>query len=233
MLTLDAYEANTQLNTMSESTNSKELVVLIHGLGRTRISMMPVAFRLQQAGFDTVLVGYWSLTLTLGQATASVARQIERKTAGHSGPIHLVGHSLGGLIALRLKRECPHLNIKRVVQLGSPNLGSPAAETLKESTLASWFFGPVLAELSEDLTLTEQRDPDVAAIAGVSSPPGLAKVLGVAGPNDGLVTTNSAWGREASVRLAAKTMHTGLPLSRSVAEATVEFLKSGHAEIAA
>jgi len=193
--------------------------------------MMPVAFRVQQNGLETALVGYWSMTLTLCQATASVARQVERKIAGHDGPVHLVGHSLGGLIALRLKREYPHLKIKRVVQLGSPNLGSPAAETLKDSGLASWFFGPVLAELSEDLTLSDRRDPDVAAIAGVSSPMGLAKVLGVAEPNDGLVTANSAWGREASVRLAAQTIHTGLPLSRSVAEATVAFLKSGHAEI--
>ncbi len=208
------------------------MVVLIHGLGRTRVSMMPVAYRLQQSGFETALVGYWSLTQTLRQSTASVARQVERKTAHWKGPVHLVGHSLGGLIALRLKREYPELNIKRVVQLGSPNLGSPAADTLKGNSLASWFFGPVLAELSEDLTLSEQRDPDVAAIAGVSSPAGLAKVLGVVGPNDGLVTANSAWGREASVRLAAPTIHTGLPLSRSVAEATVAFLKTGHAEMA-
>jgi len=184
------------------------MVVLIHGLGRTRVSMMPVAYRLQQSGFETALVGYWSLTQTLRQSTASVARQVERKTAHWKGPVHLVGHSLGGLIALRLKREYPELNIKRVVQLGSPNLGSPAADTLKGNSLASWFFGPVLAELSEDLTLSEQRDPDVAA------------------------TANSAWGREASVRLAAPTIHTGLPLSRSVAEATVAFLKTGHAEMA-
>ena len=216
---------------MSERNKSKEMVVLIHGLGRTRVSMMPVAFRLQQSGFETALVGYWSMTQTLGQSTASVARQVERKTAHWKGSVHLVGHSLGGVIALRLKREYPDLNIKRVVQLGSPNLGSPAAETLKDSSLANWFFGPVLAELAEDLTLSEQRDPDVAAIAGVSSPAGLAKVLGVPGPNDGLVTANSAWGREASVRLAAQTMHTGLPLSRSVAEATVDFLKTGHAEL--
>ena len=218
---------------MAEHEKSKEMVVLIHGLGRTRVSMMPVAFRLQQNGFATSLVGYWSTTQSLGQSTTSVARQIERKTAHHKGPIHLVGHSLGGLIALRLKREHPELGIKRVVQLGSPNLGSPAAETLKGSGLASWFFGPVLAELSEDLTLGDQRDPDIAAIAGVSAPAGLAKVLGVVGPNDGLVTANSAWGREASVRLAAQTIHTGLPLSRSVAEATVDFLKTGHAEMSA
>lgn len=217
---------------MAESAKSQETVILIHGLGRTRASMVPVSYRLGQAGFKPALVGYSSTALTLKQATERVARQIERITKDSKGPIHLVGHSLGGLIALRLKREYPNLSIGRVVQLGSPNLGSPVAENLKENGLAAWFFGPVLAELAEDLTISDQRDPDVAAIAGVAAPEGLAKVFGVVGPNDGLVTANSAWGREASVRLAAPTIHTGLPLSRAVADATVAFLKTGFAEMA-
>lgn len=217
---------------MSEDRKTRETIVLIHGLGRTRVSMMPLALRLQRAGFRTVFTRYSSMRMTLREATDSVARQVERLAARRGGPLSLVGHSLGGIIALRLKRERSDLPIHRVVQLGSPNHGSQMAEILKDSALATWFFGPVLAELSEDLTNAATRDPDVAAIAGVGAPSGIVRVFGVTEPSDGLVTEGSAWGNEASVRLSAPTIHTGLPLSRSVADATVAFLKTGHAEIA-
>lgn len=205
--------------------------MLIHGLGRTQASMLPLSIRLERAGFRTSFAGYKWVNMSLEQGVARVTRQVERVARRHGGPIHLVGHSLGGIIALRLKRERPDLPIHRVVQFGSPNLGSSVAENLKESPIATLFFGPILAELAEDLTTSEERDPDVAAIAGDEFPVGVTKVYGVNEPNDGLVTVSSAWGREAGLRLTAPTIHTGLPLSQSVAKATVEFLKTGHAEI--
>jgi len=169
--------------------------------------------------------------MELDQGVERVTRHVERVARRYGGPIHLVGHSLGGIIALHLKRERPDLPIHRVVQFGSPNLGSSIAETLKSNSLATWFFGPIVSELAEDLTTSSDRDPDVAAIAGDEFPVEVTKIFGVSEPNDGLVTVRSAWGKEAGVRLIAPTFHTGLPLSRSVAKATVEFLKTGHAEI--
>lgn len=193
--------------------------------------MLPLSIRLERAGFRTEFAGYKWVNLSLERGIERVARYVERIARRRGGPIHLVGHSLGGIIALRLKRERPDLPIHRVVQFGSPNLGSSVAENLKESPIATWFFGPILAELAEDLTTSDQRDPDVAAIAGNEFPVEVTKVYGVIEPNDGLVTVSSAWGREAGLRLIAPTIHTGLPLSQSVAKATVDFLKTGHAEI--
>ena len=193
--------------------------------------MLPLSIRLQRAGFRTSFAGYKWINTSLAQGTARVTRHVERVARRHSGPVHLVGHSLGGIIALHLKRARPDLPIHRIVQFGSPNLGSTVAENLKDSPIATLFFGPLLAELAEDLTTSNDRDPDVAAIAGDEFPVGVAKVYGVTEPNDGLVTVDSAWGREAAVRLIAPTIHTGLPLSKSVARATVDFLKTGYAEI--
>lgn len=193
--------------------------------------MLPLSMRLQRAGFRTTFAGYKWINMSLEQGTERVARQVERVVRRHGGPVHLVGHSLGGIIALHLKRARPDLPIHRIVQFGSPNLGSSVAEALKDNTLVTWFFGPILGQLAEDLTLSDKRDPDVAAIAGDEFPVEVTKVFGVTEPNDGLVTVASAWGREAGLRLTAPTFHTGLPLSRSVAKATVSFLKTGKAEI--
>lgn len=228
---VDVAEHFAQLKTMSKVKKTRDTVVLIHGLGRTQASMLPLSIRLESAGFRTSFAGYKWVNMTLEQGVERVSRQVERVARRYGGPIHLVGHSLGGIIALHLKRSRPDLPIHRVVQFGSPNLGSSVAENLKSNSLATWFFGPIVSELSEDLTTSPQRDPDVAAIAGDEFPVGVAKVYGVSEPNDGLVTVRSAWGHEAGLRLTAHTIHTGLPLSRSVAHATVEFLQTGHAEI--
>jgi len=152
--------------------------------------MLPLAIRLQRAGFRTTFAGYKWINMSLEQGTERVTRQVERAVRRNGG------------------------------------------ESLKDNSLAKWFFGPIIGQLAEDLTASDQRDPDVAAIAGDEFPVEVTKVYGVTEPNDGLVTVESAWGREAGLRLTAPTFHTGLPLSRSVARATVQFLKTGHAEIA-
>ncbi len=211
---------------MADQSKKKPTVVMVHGLARTSASMRIFAMRLHRAGFETADTRYRSTRLTLREATASVTKQVEKIAARAGGPVHLVGHSLGGVIALRIKKNRPEL-VHRVVQLGSPNRGSGLADALKDSRLVSTFFGPVLSELSEDLSDDWTRDPDVAAFAGIEIPSRLSRVYGVLGPNDGMVSVRSAWGRDAGVRLTASTFHGGMPLSASVARATVAFLKRG------
>ena len=44
-----------------------------------------------------------------------------------SGPVHLVGHSMGGLLAIECARAHPELPIGRILCLGSPLAGSSTA----------------------------------------------------------------------------------------------------------
>lgn len=214
---------------MSQSADNTVTVVLIHGLGRTPASMRILAMRVKWAGFRTATVRYASRRLRLSEAVATSIRQIERTAARNGGRVHIVGHSLGGIIALRVKRARPEL-VHRVVQLGSPNRGSGLAEKLQDARWARSFFGPVLPELAEDLSDDWRRDKDIAAFAGIEIPPALARRYGVLGPNDGMVNARSAWGREAGVRVPASTFHGWMPLSGSIAAKTIEFLKTGHVD---
>ncbi|TQC55854.1 alpha/beta fold hydrolase, partial [Pantoea dispersa] len=52
-----------------------------------------------------------------------------------AGPVALVGHSLGGLIALQALQQAPALPVTRVVCLGSPLAGSAAARALAQRRL--------------------------------------------------------------------------------------------------
>lgn len=187
--------------------------------------MRILALRLRVAGFRTGYASYASRHMRLEEAVDTVARQIERMDA--HGPLHLVGHSLGGVVALRVKHDRPDLHVHRVVQLGSPNRGSAAARTLRDLRLAREFFGPVLSQLAEDPGEDGAPDPDVMAVAGAAMPRWLAVRYGMRGLNDGLVSVRSAWGWAAGKRRRVESIHGWLPLSAEVAEDIIAFLKTG------
>ncbi len=187
--------------------------------------MRILAMRLRAAGFRAGFASYASRHMRLEESVGTVTRQIERMDL--RGPLHLVGHSLGGVVALRVKYDRPDLRVHRVVQLGSPNRGSAAARTLKDVRLAREFFGPVLSQLAEDPGESGVPDPDVMAIAGAAMPRWLAVRYGMRGLNDGLVSVRSAWGWAAGKRRRVESLHGWLPLSAEVAEDIIAFLDTG------
>lgn len=192
-------------------------VVLIHGLGRDTGSMLPLDWRLQRRGWHTRRIGYASTQLGLYQGIDAVRARIG------AGPVQLVGHSLGGLIAAALIRDPRGLQIERVVQLGSPNLGSALATRVRGLAPVRWACGPAIQEV---VALTGPKDTHdrIAAIAGTGgwAIPG----TGLERPHDGAVSLRSAHagaGHCASVPV----LHTLLPASGRVAILVDRFLATG------
>ena len=75
--------------------------------------------RLRARGFQVHAFGYSSV---FGGPDVAVPQLLER--LADAGPLSLVGHSLGGLLALEALRRNPQLPVQRVVCLGSPLRGS-------------------------------------------------------------------------------------------------------------
>ncbi|MDP1644887.1 MAG: hypothetical protein Q8L71_05215 [Thiobacillus sp.] len=71
-------------------------VVLIHGMGRTPLSMMRLRLRLRRAGHHPILFGYSPTFETLQGATTRLVKLIERRV--DTRHYALVGHSLGTVI---------------------------------------------------------------------------------------------------------------------------------------
>ena len=197
--------------------DASHMVVLIHGLGRTRASMWVLAWRLERAGLRTRTIGYPGTRLRLAEAEAL----LRGKLSDLEGPLDLVGHSLGGVLAARLLRDPEGLEIRRIVQSGAPNLGSPLATRLSGVWPVRRLCGPVVADLhSHDHT--PLRHADIAAIAGTAGAPSMP----LARPHDGAVTVRSAWAG-AGHRAAIPVLHTLLPHSSRAAKLTAEFLQTG------
>src|SRR5687767_7128392 len=82
----------------------REAVVLVHGIWLARLSLVPLQQRLRRAGYETHILSYPSLRRTPAQNAARLRALLERLAAP---AVHVVGHSLGGLVALHLLEERP------------------------------------------------------------------------------------------------------------------------------
>lgn len=202
-------------------------VVLIHGLARSTGSMWLLSQRLRRAGFITARVGYPSTRLPVDASVEHVAAAIRRVTQGWR-VIHLVGHSLGGVIARIVAERHPELPIGRIVQLGAPNAGSALAETVSRLPGARSVLGPALDDIPR-LHSSGPPRPEVGAIAGRLPIDLPGDPFGLKGPNDGFVTVRSAWDG-AAARLAIPSVHGWMPLSPAIGRQVVRFLKEGRFE---
>lgn len=194
--------------------NQPPTVVLLHGLALWPGYMAPMARRLAARGWSVRTVGYRSRHQDFAASVAEVRAEI-----ADLAHVHLVGHSLGGLIAAELLRSDTGGRIGRAVQIGSPNLGSPQADRALWIRPVRCFYGPVLRQLQ---CHDDAPDPDdrIGAVAGVIWP----NIAG--GQGDGVVRLESAVAA-AGDHVTVRVMHTLLPLSAQVARHVARFLADG------
>jgi pimeloyl-ACP methyl ester carboxylesterase len=144
--------------------------------------------------------------------------------------LHLVGHSLGGLVILKLfeKGAADRLPPGRIVFLGSPLNGSRAALNLSRLPLGKMLLGQgVHEELLSPRACRWRGQRDLGLIAGSLSV-GLGKLVGARGaPNDGTIFVDETRLPGISQHLVMPVSHTGLLISRPVARQVGAFLRSG------
>ena len=145
----------------------RELVVLVHGLGRTPLSMWLLGRRLERGGYRVGHFGYVSVRGRVAGIGAGLAEWVAR-VRGDAPRVHYVGHSLGCIVVRWVLSHARPPRTGRVVMLAPPNRGAAAADRW-ESGLG-WSI-PYLGELvtGEGSTARSLRLPagvDVGVIAG-------------------------------------------------------------------
>ncbi len=198
-----------------------ERVVLVHGLWNSPWWLWPLARRLRGHGFQVEGFGYPSI---LGGPGPAVAALVARLRDGP--PCHLVGHSLGGLLALEALRAEPGLPVRRVVCLGSPLCGSATARMLSAHRSLSWALGR-----SAPLLLCGcqpwEGPAELGVIAG-DRPRGAGRLLAAVGrDSDGTVALAETRLPGAKAHCQVPASHTGLVLSAAAARQAASFLRSG------
>jgi pimeloyl-ACP methyl ester carboxylesterase len=204
------------------------VVVYVHGLWLTGIEGRFLRRRLaRQLNAETRAFGYASVKSTVSANAEALAKYLN---ALRADTLHLVGHSLGGLVILKLFETgaADRLPPGRIVFLGSPLNGSRSALNLARLPFGRMLLG---RGVHEELLSPRQRrwrgQRDLGVIAGSLSM-GLGKLVGARGaPNDGTIFVDETRLPGISRHLVLPVSHTGLPFSKSVARQTGAFLLSG------
>lgn len=197
-------------------------LLLVHGLGRTPLSLFGLASALRGEGHQTRFFGY-------SPTFESYSRILRRLTdrlgdlARFAKPVGLVGHSLGGLFLRLVLPRVPELRVHHLVTLGTPvrvpRLARIASRVLPFRLLTRG-CGRLLATPDGFATLPPPGVPHTA-IAGTAGPRGRFSPFGT-DANDGVVAVNET---DATVLLPV--LHTFMMNSPAVRERIVAIMNFG------
>lgn len=210
-----------------EENIKTETVILVHGLWTPAAAFALHGRWLLQRGYHVLRFGYPSVRGTLSQNALRLKRFVASSGATD---IHLVGHSLGGLVILDMLRHGADSRLRRAVLLGTPCLDSHCARRL--ATLAGM---PAL--LGRSIIEFVSRGPgagvgsrpaiEVGVLAGIRSI-GLGLVVpGLARPNDGVVALAETQLPGAADFIGLPVAHSEMLASRRCAQQIAAFLETG------
>ncbi|PIE43785.1 MAG: alpha/beta hydrolase [Gammaproteobacteria bacterium] len=206
-----------------------EVVVLLHGLARTRNSLRILEFRLKREGFNTINLSYPSTKKTIEiLASETIARALSLCPGGVR--IHFVTHSMGGLLIRYYLLNHSIGSLGRVVMLGPPNQGSEVVDRLKDMPGFKLINGKAGVQLGTDAnSLPAQLGPvdfELGVIAGSRSISCILSSL-LPAQNDGKVSVDSTKVAGMKDHLVLPVTHTFMMNSRVVAAQVSHFLKTG------
>lgn len=221
---LAAAKANGEIE-----AKSGHLVVLLHGLGRSRRIFAAMEEELRAAGYETVAMAYPSLT----RGVAEHAAQLEARLNEQGGVtrVSFVTHSLGALVLREtLVRDGAwraRIDLGRAVLLAAPNRGSELARALDGVKPFHLFGGPSASQIAAGAAFAPfPEDFAFGVIAG-----GRGDRRGynpfLSADNDGVVTVEETQLDGARDFRRLPVLHSFIASDPETIEATLNFLARG------
>lgn len=208
-------------------------VYVIHGLHQNSWMLTPLVNKLRQHGLSATAFRYYSLKESI-DSHAKRLHEFLKSNHAQDEPLHLVGHSLGGLVIRTFLAQYPNWSVHRVVTLGTPHNGSTTAHYAHK-----WLkplIGQAYLNALDGNCLALPNHIELGIIAGTKS-------FGLGLPflyhhqrkhhlsdclHDGTVFVFETKLACAKEHITLPVTHTALLTDQMVADLTAHFLKTGH-----
>ena len=198
----------------SPPDRSGEIVVLTHGFMANRWLLKPLARRLRQQGWSTSTWGYPSLRPSVLEHGRRFAERLSQLNASPAiRRIHVVAHSMGGIVTRAALREGTPSKLGRLVMLAPPNRGSFVATAT--AGLGS-VFRPVAELTTHPQSLVNTLEEPLGIEVGV-----------IAAELDQLISLESTRLTMPHAHTVIRCMHSSLLFRRDAALLTNRFLDHG------
>ncbi|MEO1857137.1 MAG: alpha/beta fold hydrolase [Rubritalea sp.] len=206
----------------------EELVICLHGLWRSLWAMDPLAKQCIHSGFSCINLPYPSFRNTLEQMVERLDLLIQQEAPKYS-KIHLLTHSLGGVIARRYLDACGHDKCSKVLMIAPPLRGSMIVDWLGHSPLLR-VLGPAgdflsTANMGNECSVISQ-DVESAVIMGNKVKIPLFQHV-IEGENDGIVRVEAGMIEGLDDFKIVHADHTFITSHPEVLVSTDRFLRTG------
>ena len=188
------------------------------------MEMSLLRHRLNRFGYRPWSFRYSSTRLDLTEIATRLNTFVEQVPAQ---TIHFVGHSLGGLVVLKLFEVFPRQRPGRIVALGTPYQGSETAQRFIRFPGSQHLIGHSIVQLLNGDVPAWSGERDLGVIAGTLNF-GFGRLIGAVGHlGDGTIRLEEMRIPEARDFITLRVSHMGLVVSRRVATETYYFLEHG------
>ena len=230
----DAALADMTNENAASASGNRGGVLLLHGISRSPRSMCALEAAAQMAGYKTANPAYASRSQPLSCIADELAPVVSRFVEELTGPLHVVTHSMGGLVLRVLLSRHPQASLGRIVMLAPPNQGSEVADLLGNNLFYKFWFGPAGQQLMTSrggraIHLPATTGFEVGIIAGSRSIYPIASLL-LPRPNDGRVSVSSTKLDGMTDHLPIPTSHPFITNNSAAIVQTLNFLRDGRFE---
>ncbi len=180
--------------------------------------------QLEKLGFNVHYVYYQSVLKTPEQNAKVIHDKIKKMNLPD---LHLVGHSLGGIVLMHLFDQTDDLPEGRVVMLGSPVNGSWIAQKVQDWPVISPLLAKSMPSALSGVDVPKwNTHREWGMIAGTKNQ-GLGLLTGgLPGQSDGTVLVEETHHPKQKSHILVNKSHTALLFSKEVAEFTCNFLST-------
>ncbi|MGZ5094047.1 MAG: esterase/lipase family protein [Burkholderiales bacterium] len=204
---------------------STEIVLLVHGLWMHGVAMRLMQHRLERNGFAVRAYSYPTVRMNLHDNALRLARYCATLTGSR---LHFVGHSMGGVVALKAAELLPDSTRGRVVLIGTPFADSYSGRQLDRVHGGRLLLGRCMNQWLKESQRQAVGDLDVGVVAGDGGF-GMGRIIapGLPKPHDGVISVDETRVPGMRDHVTLRVSHTAMLVSRPVLHQVCAYLKHG------